>query len=79
VNNLKKRAFYHKKSGLTINLFQDFGVLLSLLSPVLSLKFSQQLIASQSFTDFSDSSDSKNRKKRERVSRLVLFKKTEII
>ena len=63
MNNLKKLAFYHKKLGLTINLIQDesFGVLLSLLSPVLSLKFLQQLVANQPFTDFSDSSDSKNR------------------
>jgi len=51
VNNLKKQAFYHKKSGLTINLFQDFGVLLSLLSPVLSLKLSQQFIVNQSFAN----------------------------
>ncbi|MBO5628510.1 MAG: hypothetical protein J5965_05450, partial [Aeriscardovia sp.] len=57
-----KTGFYHKKSGLTINFFQDFGVLLSLLSPVLSQKLSQQLITNQPFTDFSDSSDSKNGK-----------------
>ena len=37
--------------------------LLSLLSPVLSLKNSPQLVANQSFADFSDSSDSKNRQK----------------
>jgi len=73
VNNLKKRAFYHKKTGLTINFFQDFGVLLSLLSPVLSLKFSQQLIANQQFTDFSDSSDSKNMKKTHAQERKRIF------
>jgi hypothetical protein len=61
MNNLKKLAFIKKirinhqpYSGRVI------GVLLSLLSPVLSLKFSQQLITNQPFTDFSDSSDSKN-------------------
>ncbi len=46
---------------INYQLFSGFRVLLSLLSPVLSLKFLQQLVVNQSFANFSDSSDSKNR------------------
>ena len=42
-------------------IFSAEGVLLSLLSPVLSLKIFLQLIVNQLFANFSDSSDSKNR------------------
>ena len=42
--------------------FSGKAILLSLLSPVLSLKLALQLTDIQLVTDFSDSSDSKNRK-----------------
>ena len=50
------------KSGCLGAIFSRKGILLSLLSPVLSLNILLQLSVDQVFANFSDSSDSKNRK-----------------